>query len=79
MGLAWRYHNLRLPDVAAYPGALLNEIATAFVDEAVFRGALLGFMVIGGIDPNLALLAQAFAYASPPASGPPAAIGRCSC
>ena len=63
VGLAWwRYRYVRLPDVAAYPGALLNEIATAFVDEAVFRGALLGFLIIGGVDPNLALLAQAFAY-----------------
>lgn len=63
VGLAWwRYRHLRLPDLTAYPGALLNEIATAFVDEAVFRGALLGFMVIAGVDPNLALVAQAFAY-----------------
>jgi hypothetical protein len=63
VGLAWwRYRHLRLPDVAAYPGAILNEIATAFVDEAVFRGALLGFLVMVGIDPNIALLAQAFAY-----------------
>lgn len=63
VGLAWwRYRHLRLPDLTAYPGALLNEIATAFVDEAVFRGALLGFMVIAGVDPNLALVSQAFAY-----------------
>jgi len=63
VGLAWwRYRHLRLPDVGAYPGALLNEIATAFVDEAVFRGALLGFLIIAGVDPNLALVAQAFAY-----------------
>ncbi|MBI2777927.1 MAG: CPBP family intramembrane metalloprotease [Chloroflexi bacterium] len=58
----WRYHSVRLPDVSAYPGALLNEIATAFTDEAVFRGALLGFLILGGVDPSLALLAQAFAY-----------------
>jgi len=43
---AWlHYHRLRLPDVAAYPGALVNEILTAFIDEAVFRGAVLGFLV----------------------------------
>ena len=58
----WRYHHVRLPDVAAYPGAIVNEIATAFVDEAVFRGALLGFVVLAGVDPNLAILAQAFTY-----------------
>ncbi|MCI0581597.1 MAG: CPBP family intramembrane metalloprotease [Chloroflexi bacterium] len=63
VGIAWwRYHHVRLPDVTAYPGALLNEIATAFVDEAVFRGALLGFLVIVGIDANAAILAQALAY-----------------
>jgi hypothetical protein len=63
VGMAWwRYRHLRLPDVRAYPGALLNEIATAFVDEAVFRGALLGFLILGGVDPTLAVLAQAFAY-----------------
>lgn len=62
-GIAWwRYHHVRLPDVATYPGALLNEIATAFMDEAVFRGALLGFLVVVGVDVNVALLTQAFAY-----------------
>jgi membrane protease YdiL (CAAX protease family) len=58
----WRYQHVRLPDIRAYPGALLNEIATALVDEAVFRGALLGFLIIGGVDPRLALVAQAAAY-----------------
>ena len=63
VGIAWwRYHHVRLPDVAAYPGAIVNEIATAFVDEAVFRGALLGFLVVAGFDPNMAILAQAFTY-----------------
>ncbi|HEX4898661.1 MAG TPA: CPBP family intramembrane glutamic endopeptidase [Candidatus Limnocylindrales bacterium] len=63
VGIAWwRYHHVRLPDVAAYPGAIVNEIATAFVDEAVFRGALLGFVVLAGTDPNIAIIAQAFAY-----------------
>jgi len=63
VGLAWqRYHYVRLPDLAQYPGALLNEVATALFDEAVFRGALLGFLIVAGIDPTLALLAQAAAY-----------------
>jgi hypothetical protein len=59
----WRYHHVRLPDVRAYPGALVNEIVTAFVDEAVFRGALLGFVVVGGVEPGLALVGQTAAYA----------------
>ena len=63
VGIAWwRYHQVRLPDVRMYPGALVNEIATAFVDEAVFRGALLGFLVIGGVPSTLALLGQAIIY-----------------
>lgn len=63
VGIAWwRYRHVRLPDVSAYPGALVNEIGTAFVDEAVFRGALLGFLLVGGLDPNLALVTQAIVY-----------------
>ena len=63
VGIAWRrYRNFRLPDVAQYPGALVNEVATAFLDEAVFRGALLGFLIFGGMDPTLALVAQAVIY-----------------
>lgn len=63
VGVAWRrYHHLRLPDIAQYPGALLNEVATAFFDEAVFRGALLGFLIIAGVDPVLAVLAQSATY-----------------
>jgi len=54
---AWlRYHRLRLPDIAAYPGALLNEILTAFIDEAVFRGALLGYLLsatAGGVEAGM--------------------------
>lgn len=64
MAIAWsRYQHLRLPDVRAYPGALVNELATAAIDESVFRGALLGFLIIGGVDPFLALIAQTAAYA----------------
>ena len=63
VGIAWwRYRHVRLPDISAYPSALLNEIATAFVDEAVFRGALLGFLLVGGVDPMLALVTQAIVY-----------------
>ena len=39
------YHRLRFPDIAAYPGALVNEILTAFIDEAVFRGAVLAYFL----------------------------------
>jgi membrane protease YdiL (CAAX protease family) len=60
---AWlHYHRLRLPDIASYPGALANEVITAFVDEAVFRGALLGYLLWAGAPPNLAIVGQAVIY-----------------
>jgi len=63
VGIAWlRYRHLRLPDLPQYPGGLVNEVATALMDEAVFRGALLGFLLIGGMESTLALVAQALAY-----------------
>jgi hypothetical protein len=58
----YRYGRVRLPDVGDYPSALLNQIATAFVDEAAFRGALLGFIVLVGVPPPVAILIQACVY-----------------
>jgi len=61
---AWlHYRRLRLPDLTAYPGALANEIFTALIDEAVFRGAVLGyFLWASGGDATLAILGQAVTY-----------------
>ena len=59
----YRYHTVRLPPVASYPGAILNAIATAFLDEAIFRGLLFGFLLMTGLDANLANLIQAIIYA----------------
>jgi hypothetical protein len=56
------YHRLRFPDVASYPGALANEILTAFIDEATFRGAVLGYFLWAGANPSLAILGQAVVY-----------------
>jgi membrane protease YdiL (CAAX protease family) len=62
--LAWmRYQYVRLPDLSQYPSAIINEIVTAIFDEAVFRGALLGFLIIVGVDSMLAVIAQASLYA----------------
>lgn len=57
------YRRIRFPDFAAYPGALANEILTAFIDEAVFRGAVLGYFLWVGADANLAILGQTVIYA----------------
>lgn len=72
IGLAWyHYRRIRLPDVSMYPGAISNEVLTAFIDEATFRGAVLGFLLWAGVDPNLAILAQAFAYTLATRAGAP--------
>jgi hypothetical protein len=63
LGLAWyHYHRIRLPPASMYPGALANEVLTAFIDEATFRGAILGFLLWAGTDVNLAIIAQAVGY-----------------
>jgi membrane protease YdiL (CAAX protease family) len=63
IGLAWfHYHRLRFPDVASYPGALANEILTAFIDETVFRGAVLGYLLWAGAPDILAVVGQAVLY-----------------
>jgi hypothetical protein len=72
LGLAyWRYRYVRLPFIRSYPGAVLNAIATAFVDETVFRGVVFGVMITGGVDPNLANLAQTLLYALATRTGAP--------
>jgi hypothetical protein len=57
-----RYHRIRFPEVWSYPGALLNSTATAFIDEAAFRGALFGLLLSTGLDPTLANIIQALLY-----------------
>ena len=64
VAFAWlRYRHLRLPDVASYPGALVNALATAFIDEAAYRGALFGILLTAGVNPGVANLVQAITYA----------------
>jgi membrane protease YdiL (CAAX protease family) len=57
-----RYHRIRFPAMWSYPGALLNSTATAFIDEAAFRGALFGLLLSTGLDPTLANIVQALLY-----------------
>jgi hypothetical protein len=67
----WRYRRVRLPTASSYPGALLNELGTAFVDEAAFRGALLGLIVAIGVDSPAAIVIQAIVYALATRTGAP--------
>ena len=46
----FRYHRIRFPDAWSYPGALLNSVATAFIDEVAFRGAIFGLLLSTGIE-----------------------------
>ena len=57
-----RYHRIRFPETWSYPGALLNSVATAFIDEAAFRGALFGLLLSTGLNPTLANIVQALLY-----------------
>jgi hypothetical protein len=64
LGIAfYRYRRLRFPDVWSYPGALLNAVVTAIIDEVAFRGAVLGLLLLTGVNPTAANLIQAILYA----------------
>ena len=57
LGIAfYRYRRLRFPDAWSYPGALLNSVVTAIVDEVAFRGAVLGLLLVAGLEPTAANL-----------------------
>lgn len=66
-----RYARLRMPPLWSYPGAVLNAIGTAFIDEATFRGLVLGFLLLAGADPALAVIAQALLYVLATRTGAP--------
>lgn len=64
LGIAfYRYRRLRFPDVWSYPGALLNAVVTALIDEVAFRGAVLGLLLMTGLEPTAANVIQAILYA----------------
>ena len=61
--LAWaRYRRFRLPEAREYPGAILNAVGTAVVDEAAFRGVILGLLLAFGVPPTAAIVTQALVY-----------------
>ncbi len=69
---AWvRYGRLRMPPLWSYPGAVVNEIGTAFIDEATFRGLVLGFLLLAGLDPLPAIVIQAILYVLATRTGAP--------
>ena len=58
----FRFGGLRPPPARAYPGAILNAIGTAVLDEATFRGIVLGALIALGIEPLIAVVVQAIVY-----------------
>jgi len=67
----YRYGRIRFPPAWTYPGAILNAIGTAFIDEATFRGAVLGLLLLVGIDPPVAVLIQGLLYTLATRTGAP--------
>ena len=64
LGVAWyRYRRIRFPDVWSYPGALLNAVATALVDEVAFRGVIFSVLLMTNMNPSAANAIQAILYA----------------
>jgi membrane protease YdiL (CAAX protease family) len=58
----WRHGELRLPPGRRYPAGLLNSVGTAFIDEAAFRGIVLGLMLAADWPAELAIGLQAVLY-----------------
>ncbi|MET0773017.1 MAG: CPBP family intramembrane glutamic endopeptidase [Candidatus Limnocylindrales bacterium] len=60
---AWgRYGGIRLPAPRAYPAAFVNSVGTAIVDEATFRGILLGMLLNVGFGSWVAIGIAAVVY-----------------
>jgi membrane protease YdiL (CAAX protease family) len=67
----FRYGRIRLPPAWTYPGAVLNALGTAFIDEATFRGAVLGLLLLMGVNPGTAIVVQTFVYTLATRTGAP--------
>lgn len=57
-----RYGGLLLPPARRYPQGVLSAVGTAFVDEAAFRGILLGLLMVAGVPVTAAIAVQAVLY-----------------
>jgi len=58
----WRYGELQLPPFRRYPGGVLNAVSTSFIDEAAFRGIILGLLIAADVPVELAIIGQALLY-----------------
>lgn len=58
----WRFTELRLPPAHRYPAGVVNAVGTAIIDEAAFRGIILGLLIAFRWPAELAVLFQAVLY-----------------
>jgi hypothetical protein len=58
-----RNGHISFPRPARYPGGVLSSVGTAFFDEFLFRGVLLGLLLTLDLPDWLAVAAAAFIYA----------------
>ncbi|HUG48415.1 MAG TPA: CPBP family intramembrane glutamic endopeptidase [Candidatus Limnocylindria bacterium] len=58
----WRFGELHLPPLRRYPAGILNALSTSFIDEAAFRGILLGLLIVAEVPVELAIVGQALLY-----------------
>jgi hypothetical protein len=59
----WRFGDIALPEARHYTVGILNSFLTAFIDEATFRGILLGLLLFFEWPADLAIGFQAVLYA----------------
>jgi hypothetical protein len=57
-----RFGGVRPPGWRSYPMGIINALGTALVDEATFRGIVLGLLLLTGIGPIPAVAIQAIVY-----------------
>ncbi len=59
----WRFGEVSLPPAHRYPAGVVNSLATAFIDEATWRGILLGLLIVSNWPVEYAIAFQAVLYA----------------
>jgi hypothetical protein len=59
----WRFGEVSLPPAHRYPTGIANSVATAFIDEATWRGILLGLLLVSNWPVEYAIGFQAVLYA----------------
>ena len=59
----WRYGDFHFPPTRRYAAGIVNSFATAFIDEATWRGVVLGLLLFSNWPVEFAIAFQAVLYA----------------